>query len=144
MIHKRAIVLFLVLILAVPALLAQMQGAGRRGKAARNYDPSTEITVKGTVQDVVHPTGKTNNAGTHLTLKSDQGTFDIHVGPSAYISSQQFTFTKGDEIEVVGSKTTVDGKEALRARQITKDGKVLTLRDKQGLPLWSRAGAARK
>ena len=48
-----------------------------------------------------------------------------HPRPSSYIGQQQFSFAKGDAIEVVGSRVTIADKEALIAREITKDGKTL-------------------
>jgi DNA/RNA endonuclease YhcR with UshA esterase domain len=135
--RPRASLVFLFLILTAPLLLSQMgQGSGKR---TRNYDPATEMTVKGTVEDVTHPAGRNGAAGTHLVLKADQGALDVHLGPSSYLSSQQFTFAKGDSVEVVGSKAKVDSKDVLIARQVTKDGKVLTLRNALGVPLWSRS-----
>jgi hypothetical protein len=132
-------VLFL-LLLAVPVLMAQVGMQGGRGRGARNYNPATEITVNGTVEEVTQTTGRRGWAGTHLTLRIDHGAYDVHVGPAWYISAQQFAFAKGENIEVIGSKTTVGGKEVLLARQITKDGKTLTLRDEHGFPKWSRTG----
>ena len=102
------------------------------------YDPKTEVTVKGTIEDVQQQTGKRGWSGTHLVLKTDAATLDVHVGPSSYIAQQKFTFAKGDVIEVVGSKVTIADKEALLAREITKDGKTLVLRNAQGVPQWSR------
>jgi len=115
-------------------LLAQGSGAG---KGMRNYDPKTEVTVKGTIEGVQQQTGKSGWSGTHLILKTDAGTVNVHVGPSSYIAKNQFTFAKGDAIEVVGSKVTIAGQEALLAREITKDGRTLVLRNPQGIPEWS-------
>ncbi len=115
-------------------LLAQ---GGGPGKGMRNYDPKTEVTVQGTIEDVQQQSGKTGWSGTHLMLKTDAATLDVHVGPSSYISKKQFTFAKGDTIEVVGSKVAISGKEALLAREITKDGKTLVLRNAEGIPEWS-------
>jgi hypothetical protein len=70
-------------------------------------------------------------------LKTDSETLDVHVGPSSYIAGQQFSFAKGDQIEVLGSRVTLGGKPVLLARTITKDGKTLVLRDEQGFPQWS-------
>jgi len=143
---KRGIVtlLGLFLIAAVSLVMAQAGpgGGGRRG--ARNYNPATETTVTGTVENVTQLTGQRGSAGTHLTLKTEQGEYDVHLGPASYLSAQQFTFAKGDKLEVVGSKTKVGGKDALIARQVTKDGKTLTLRDEQGFPKWSRAATPAK
>ncbi len=122
------------LTLMTTTLLAQGSGPGT---GMRNYDSKTEVTVKGTIENVQLQTGKGGWSGTHLTLKADTATFDVHVGPSSYIAKKQFTFTKGDTIEVVGSKVTIADKEVLLAREITKNGKTLVLRNAQGVPEWS-------
>ena len=106
-------------------------------RGTRNYNPSTETTVKGTVEQVKQVTGRHGWNGTHLTLKTGAGTMDVHVGPSSYVSQQGFSFAAGDKVEVVGSKVTMGGNEALIAREIKKDGKTLVLRNAQGVPRWS-------
>ncbi len=137
----RLLTLLIVIALCTSLVLAQM---GPNGKGARNYNVANEITVKGTVEDVQTLTSQKGSAGLHLTFKSDQGTFEVHVGPSAYVSSKQFSFAKDDNIEVIGSKMKLNGQDTLIARQITKNGKTLALRNEQGFPLWSRGGAAVK
>jgi hypothetical protein len=62
----------------------------------------------------------------------------VHVGPTSYVAESGFIFLAGDQVEVTGSKINVDGADAILAREIKKDGKVLTLRDRQGIPGWSR------
>jgi DNA polymerase III alpha subunit len=126
-------------LMGVPVLLALVAttAVAQGGYGGRKYDPKSEVTVKGTVQDVQQQTGKNGWSGTHLTLNTDAGTFDVHVGPTSYIAQKQFSFAKGDKIEVVGSKVTISDKEALLAREITKDGKTLVLRNAQGVPEWS-------
>mgnify|MGYP005809947683 CR=1 FL=1 len=134
----------MVLVLLVSAsILATAQASGAPPRGARNYNPSTETTVKGTVEEVTQQTGTRGWGGTHLLLKTDSENFDVHVGPSQYVSRQGFAFAKGDQIEVTGSKVTLAGKEALIARQIKKGDKVLALRDEQGIPKWSRGGRGR-
>lgn len=110
---------------------------GPRGM--RNYDPKSEVTVKGTIGDVQEQAGRGGWTGTHLVLKTDSGILPVHVGPSAYIAKKQFSFAKGDEIEVLGSKVSIAGKETLLAREITKEGKTLVLRNAQGIPKWAGA-----
>ncbi len=103
----------------------------------RYYDPKTETTVKGTIQEVQEYTGRRGGTGTHLVLATDAGPLEVHVGPSAYLAKKQFSFAKGDEIQVLGSKVSLGGKDALLAREITKQGKSLVLRNAQGIPEWS-------
>lgn len=119
-------------------LLAVMAGlsvalAAQQGKW-RNYDPATETTVSGTVEDVVqisHQNGR--GTGTHLKLKTDAGVIDVHVGPTRYLEAQKFSVAKGDQLMVTGSKL----KSAIIAREIKKGDTTLTLRDQQGIPKWS-------
>lgn len=106
-------------------------------RVRRMYDPNTETTVKGTVEKVIE-IGEQGRTGTHLTLRTSGQALDVHVGPTAYVAESGFTFLAGDQIEVTGSKVKVDGADAIVAREIKKDGKVLTLRDRQGIPGWSR------
>ena len=55
-----------------------------------------------------------------------------------YITQQKFMFAKGDTIEAVGSKVMIVDKEVLLAREITKDGKTLVLRNAQRVSQWYR------
>ncbi len=113
-------------------LAAFAQGPSR----TRNYDPKTEVKMKGTVADVQQHPGKRGGTGTHLILKTESGSLPVHVGPSSYIAKKQFSFSKGDQIEVLGSKVSLAGTETLIAREITKEGKTLVLRNAQGIPEW--------
>lgn len=76
--------------------------------------------------------------GTHLVVKFDAETLPVHVGPSAYVEQKGFSFAQGDQIEVTGSKIKFEGNDVIVAREIKKGDMVLTLRNKQGIPAWSR------
>jgi len=138
----KLLTLVCVLGVSVPPLSAQM-GRGP-GKGARHYNPATEITVKGVVEEVMQTTGQRGWAGTHLELKTDQGVYNVHVGPSNYLAAHQITLAKGDNVEVVGSRAKVRGEDALIARQITKGSNILMLRDEQGFPKWSKSALPSK
>lgn len=130
--------LFSEIVIAMLVLALGVSAFAQGPHGMRNYDPKTEVTVKGTVEDVQQQAARKNGRmGTHLILKTDSGTLPIHVGPSAYIANKQFSFVKGDEIEVLGSKVSIGGKETLLAREITKQGKTLVLRNAQGVPQWA-------
>lgn len=123
--------------LALVACLASSALAQGGGGTQRLYDPSTETTVKGTVEKVMEVTGKQGWNGTHLSLRTHDQTYDVHVGPSDYVSKNGFTFSTGDQIEVIGSKVKVGGVDTIIAREIKEKGKTLTLRDSNGIPKWS-------
>ncbi len=121
---------FLVLTLAVA--VAQP----RKGRAKPLYDPATEKTISGEVLDV-QQTQRGRVPGLHLMVKTESETVDVRLGPATFVQNQGFTFAKGDKVEILGSKVTVAGTEVLIAREVTKDGKKLTLRDNAGRPMWS-------
>ena len=122
----------------VGVLLASAQGPDAR-KSMRMYDPATETHLKGTIEAVTQMT-RGQMMGTHLTLKTGEGNLEVMLGPSKFITSKGFSFAKGDSIEVTGSKVTMGGTEHIIAREVVKDGKTLTLRDKTGTPEWAGSG----
>ena len=132
------VVTIAVFLLASILPVVAQRGGGYRTKP-RPYNPTTEVTVKGSVEEVTEQSGRAGWNGTHLKLKTDTETLDIHVGPSSFISQNQFSFAKGDQIEVTGSKVKPGKGNAVLAREIKKEGKTLTLRNAQGVPLWSGA-----
>ncbi len=122
--------------LLVPLSFAQ-QGMGG-GKRMPRYTPSTEVTVKGTVDKVSHPTGPRGWPGTHIALKTATETLDVHLGPADFLAEKKFEIAAGDQVEVIGSKVKYNGADAIVAREIKKGDSTLVLRDAQGTPLWSR------
>lgn len=131
-------------ILFVVAALALMVGTTcaqkRRGQtnAMPQYDTATEITLAGTITKVETHTGRMGWNGTHLVVSFGAETLTVHVGPSNYLVQQGFSFAAGDQIEVTGSRINFEGSNVLIAREIKKGDKVLTLRNSQGIPAWSR------
>jgi len=122
--------------LLVPLSFAQQGMGGGRGMS--RYDPSTEVTVKGTVDKVSQPTGPRGWPGTHVALKTATETLDVHLGPADFLAEKKFEIAAGDQVEVIGSKVKYNGADAILAREIKKGDSNLILRDAQGIPLWSR------
>jgi len=122
--------ILLILVMAALAALAVAQ--------QRAYDPATETTVTGTVEGVMQVAHGGRGTGMHLKLKTDAGVLEVQLGPTRYLESQNFAVAKGDTITVTGSRL----KGSVIAREVKKGEATLTLRDKHGVPKWSR-GAAR-
>ena len=101
--------------------------------------------MAGTIDDVRNVTAPANGlGGLHLTVRGDAGVLDVHLGPASFVKAKHFEFAKGDAITVTGSKVKIGGQDVVIAREVTKGGQVLTLRDAKGFPLWSgRARGAR-
>jgi|SRR5579864_716 len=119
------------------SLLAIAQMAVGQSQSSPIYNPATEITVKGSVEAVNQQTSAQGWGGTHIILKTEKETFDVHVGPSWFLTEHNFSLAKGDQIEVTGSKVTIGDTDALVAREIKKGEKSVTLRNAQGVPAWS-------
>ena len=62
------------------------------------YDPATEVTLKGTAEEVKQLTGRMVMSGTHATLKAENATDDVHLGPTPFLSSHKFEVAQGDRL----------------------------------------------
>ena len=128
-------------VIVVTGYVAPCQGQS----SADVYNPSTEITVKGTIEQVKTaflPGGgasaqarEESSGPTYLNLKTDSGTLAVFVGPSWFLESKGFKFAKGDQIEVTGSK--LQDKDVIVAREVKKGDQILVVRNAQGIPAWS-------
>jgi len=128
--------------LALAALASSVMWAQKpegRPAGPPKYDPKTESTIRGTVEEIKHyPSQKGWRTGEHLMLKTEGGTVDVHLGPTDYWEKNGFSLAKGDSLEVTGSKVKVDDAEVMLAREVKKGEKSVTLRNAQGVPAWSR------
>jgi hypothetical protein len=134
----------LTLLVAAP-LLAQPQGRG----GGPRYDLATEATVTGTVESVEHIAGpgggrgRRGLGGTHVTLRTNSETLEVHLGPTAFLNEKKLAIAKGDMLVITGSRVTLDGERVLIAKEVKKGDSTWTLRDAAGLPLWRGPGGPR-
>jgi hypothetical protein len=113
----------------------RQHGAGREQGPA--YDAKTEVTLTGTVGEVKTARNPRSNVKeTRLFLKTDTGTVEIHLGPTAFLTEKKVTIRTGETLEVIGSRVTVGESQVVLARDVRKGGLEWTLRDAEGEPLW--------
>jgi uncharacterized ion transporter superfamily protein YfcC len=117
---------------AVLIVLLVFAGVSTGTVPAPKYDKSSEVKIKGVIDEVKIAADNT----VHLTLKNDKGSLDVVVAPENFLKEMEITFAKGDAIEVLGSQLTVDGSALLLAREVTRNGDVMTMRDDRGKPVW--------
>lgn len=156
--HFTVVMLSSLGVLVASPVFAQ-HGPGRHGpdsvqrEQARGpaYDTTSEATFKGTVADVktgrsalywvsrIHTLGlgHTGVQEETLLLKTDTGTVQIHLGPSAFLTEKKVEIRKGDTLELIGSRVTVGEAQVVLAREIRRGDNAWTLRDATGRPLWS-------
>ena len=134
--HRTTVALLTVIIFAALTTVTLAQGRGA-GPSLPKYDVKTEATLTGTIEDVQQQPCMGRRNGTHLTLKTQSETAEVCVGPATYVQEKGFSFAKGEQVEVIGSRVKFSGRDVVVARQVTKGNQVLTLRDAQGIPAWS-------
>jgi hypothetical protein len=129
-------VLVRLLLLAAIALVA----TSAFSQAPPKYDPATETTVKGTVQELklVPPTGGKPIA--YLVTKTgpdkEKDTVQIFLCPKSFLDQMGIAFKTDEAIEVKGSKVKQDGADLILAREMVKGGETLTFRFPDGKPAW--------
>jgi len=142
----------------VPSTVLAQHGPGRHGPgpglhARPAYDAKSEATFKGVVVEVktgrsaldrliqIHTLGQGQTAvqEKQLLLKTDTGTLEIELGPTAFLDDKKVEIRKGDTLEVIGSRVTSGEAHLVLAREIRKGNNVWLLRDATGQPLWRSA-----
>lgn len=101
------------------------------------YSTSNEGILQGVVQDVQEfycPIS--GNEGTHLLVKTADGNLQVHLAPTRFLSDQNLSFSKGDQIQVVGSRIIYNGHEALIARTVIRGNQTVAFREPTGQPMW--------
>ena len=135
MIRNLAQAVLVVFVFCTAAAAQSPAGAGP-------YDTSAEASYGGVVTSVISVAGSDGTVGVHLNLKTGTGTIvTVHLAPALFIGMNNFSFLADDLILVKGAYVRHNGERALWARQVSKDGKTLTLRGPDGAPRWPVATA---
>src|SRR5689334_18422844 len=105
-----SVVFGMVLAVAVIAVLLLIFGVKFENpgsvQGAALYDPNTEITVIGKVDqvnDFACPVSE-GEMGSHLVLRTADRTYVVHLLPARIIRSQKIVFTPGQQVQVTGSQ----------------------------------------
>ncbi|MBK7835269.1 MAG: DNA-binding protein [Gemmatimonadetes bacterium] len=121
--------------------VAQPPGGGRRSP---RYDAATVVTVSGEVTTVERLSSRPGMTGIHLTIKTASGTESVHLGPDAFVDGKGIVVQPRDKVEVIGSRVTWQSAPVVLARDLTRGGTTVALRDSAGFPLWAGQGLRRR
>ena len=109
-------------------------------KSEKLYNDSAAQTVKGVISDTRTITLQDGAEFMQMDVDTEHGTIPIHLGPVWYMDeyADRFDVNKGRSVSVVGSRSTVQGKDVLVASEITnEEGKQhMRLRHPDGIPAW--------
>ena len=129
--------LLLLAILAVP-LGAQLAPETRATRAVGPvYDAAHEITLNGTIQEVVTKRTAGSPVGMHLLVAGPEGVVDAHVGPYLTKDTQE-ALHAGLPVQIVGAVEQLHGKSILLARQLIFGGRTVTVRNENGFLVRAR------
>jgi DNA/RNA endonuclease YhcR with UshA esterase domain len=122
---------------SAPALTAGTDQVQKTESEPR-YDRAAEIDITGSVLSVREVARGSPLSGLHLDLvvSTENGKIDSYLGPADFIKEFDVTFSKGDTVNIVGSRVTFRGVRVVLARQVRKGDICLYLRDDNGYPNW--------
>ncbi len=129
------------MVVALLALLTRVAGAGTPVQPQISQ-PGQQIvaeTIRGTVKSVgSFRLEGTSIRGVRLRIGTDAGkVVTVRTGPRSYLDRQNLRFRRGDQVTVTGLLTRVGRRNVLVASQVTRGDKTITLRTREGNPLWN-------
>jgi hypothetical protein len=130
---KRAI-LFALITAALVLLLATAAGAlaADRVRDRVQYDPNAEQVFVGSIHD--KPT--LFEGRMYVTLWTSNGAVAVEIGEKEFVERSRFKLGLGQMVTVIGMPIVISHREMVLAREITIDGSVFVVRDRNGEPLW--------
>jgi hypothetical protein len=133
----RALLGLFALLLSGAAITLVSQEKNSPTQASYTYAPASEQTMRGWVvetKDFQCPV--TGTVGSHITVKSETSSIEVHLAPASFMKQYEINIRKGDNVTIVGSRITYEGKTALIAKSVAIGNETYNFRDQSGKPLW--------
>ena len=114
------------------SLVAQPANEAREQSAATfGYDRAHEITLTGTIQEVISHPAAGSPVGLHVLVGGSEGLVDAHLGP--YMSKETMdALHMGTPVEIVGAMEKIHGTDYLLVRVLMVGGQTITVRSPHG------------
>ena len=132
-------------VLAGTLLLLLLAGASSVVSQEKNSPPQTGYTYDQSSQQTVHgwvvserdfQCPVSGAMGSHITVKTETTTIEVHLAPASFMKQYEINIRKDDNVTVVGSRITFEGKPALIAKSVAIGRETFNFRDPKGRPLW--------
>jgi hypothetical protein len=104
--------------------------------AVPKYDLHAELKTKGIVDEINLVSVGSRKDFRELVIKSGEDRIHIYVCPQTFEQEMGITFSKGDEIELTGSKVKEEATDVILVRELVKGTDTLVFRDGKGNPVW--------
>ncbi len=132
MICKIPILLLLLAALTIP----HAAGGGQPQPAEPRYDTATTVEFTCVVTEVYEVARRNPMHGVHLKVDTGRETVDVYLGPTEFMKQFDFTFAKGDRVDIAGSKVKAAGATVVLAKEVRRQSQTVYLRDSSGAPYW--------
>jgi hypothetical protein len=129
--------------IASPALAQNQSGSAAALPAPRGYDVTKEVTLRGTISEVVQRPAAGLPLGLHLMVSTGQGTVDVHLGPYLGRTAAAKGLVAGAAIQMSGITTHFAGGDVFLARILVVGNQTITVRNENGFPVRPVPAAAR-
>jgi len=110
------------------------------------YDVTREVTLSGTISNVLPKPSRGMVMGSHLLIATSSGTVDASLGRFAMSGKTPLAVAAGQSIEVTGVMKTMNQRQVFVVRVARTNGATYTIRTQHGLAIRTRpqAHTARK
>jgi len=98
------------------------------------YELNRETTLVGTVVAFTQ-SAKTPPFGPRLSLQTNSGLIDIHLGDERLLEASHFQISAGDTLRIIGENVAYGSGTQFVARILQKGSQALTVRSIRGIPL---------
>lgn len=126
-------------LIALLAIVAVPLGAQPVRQIHPYYDITKEVTLTGTVTDVVTKPSAGMIPGAHLVLSTESGVVDASLGRWGLEGKGALSVAVGERVEVTGVMKTLRNKEVFVTRTVTVGGQVYAMRNEHGIPVSPQA-----
>jgi hypothetical protein len=116
--------------LAAPAS-AQTAATANAAHLTPLYDASKEVTITGTVSNVVTKPSTNMIGGGHLIVSTAKGPVDAHVG-RRLAGTNAIAVKSGDSVKLVGVMATINHNQVFLVRTAQDGGHTYTIRNENG------------
>ncbi len=116
--------------LATPAG-AQTAATANAAHLTPLYDASKEVTITGTVSNVVTKPSTNMIGGGHLIVSTAKGPVDAHVG-RRLAGTNAIAVKSGDSVKLVGVMATINHNQVFLVRTAQDGGHTYTIRNENG------------
>jgi hypothetical protein len=104
----------------------------KRTVIAPRYDAAKEITIEGTIQQLVTKPIPGAILGGHLMVSTSSGIVDAQIGSFILRGPQPFALVAGQSVKIVGVMANINHRNVFLARTIETENRTIEVRTARG------------